>query len=186
MKTLISSIKITVAFSIILFVGYVMVLWGAGKIIGPNKGEAELLAYNGKTVGAANIGQQFTDMKYFWGRPSSADYNGAGSGGSNKGTTNAEYLREVSDRIYTFLIYHPYLSRHRIPSEMVTASASGLDPHISPEAAKVQIKRIAAARNISEETVLDIVNKNTNCPLAGKEFVNVLKLNIALDENESN
>lgn len=108
MKTLISSIKITVAFCIILFVGYVMLLWGAGKIISPNYGEAELLTLNGKTVGASNVGQQFTDIKYFWSRPSAVDYNGAGSGGSNKGATNPEYLKEVSARIDTFLIYHPF------------------------------------------------------------------------------
>lgn len=183
MKTLISSIKITLAFCIILFAGYVMVLWGAGKIISPNNGEAELLTLNGKTVGAANVGQQFTDIKYFHGRPSSVSYDGAGSGGSNKGVTNPEYLKEVSARIDTFLILHPYLSRTEVPSEMVTASASGLDPHISPEAAIVQVKRVAGARGINEKTVLDIVTKNIEHPLVGKKFINVLKLNIALDEN---
>lgn len=186
MKTLISSIKITVAFCIILFVGYVMLLWGAGKIISPNYGEAELLTLNGKTVGASNVGQQFTDIKYFWSRPSAVDYNGAGSGGSNKGATNPEYLKEVSARIDTFLIYHPYLSRNGVPSEMVTASASGLDPHISPEAAIVQVKRVAGARGISPKTVIDIMNNNTEHSLCGKEYINVLKLNIALDENTIN
>ena len=86
------------------------------------------------TVGAANVGQQFTDTRYFWGRPSAVDYNGGGSGGSNKAATNPEYLAEVERRVQDFLAAHPYLTREEVPSEMVTASGSGLDPDISPRA----------------------------------------------------
>lgn len=182
MKTLFQSLKITIAFCVILFVGYVLVLWGFGAIIKPNHGEAEVLTLNGRVVGASNVGQQFSDSTHFWGRPSAVDYNGGGSGGSNKGPSNPEYLAAVSDRIDAFLVSHPYLSREQVPAEMVTASGSGLDPHISPEAAVVQIERVASARSMSIDAVKSIVASNTERPMIGKPFVNVLKLNIALDE----
>ena len=142
-----------------------------------------MVTYNGKVVGAANVGQVFTDSVYFWGRPSAVDYNGGGSGGSNKATTNPEYLAEVEQRVQDFLAAHPYLSRGEVPSEMVTASGSGLDPDISPRGAEVQIRR-AAARGMSEAEVKKIVEENIHKPwlgLFGTYKVNVLKLNVALD-----
>ena len=185
MKTILTSIKITLAFCVILFVGYVSVLWGFAGIVSPNQGEAEVISLNDKIVGATNVGQQFTEMKYFWGRPSAVDYNGAGSGGSNKSVSNKEYLKEVSTRIDKFLESHPYLERKDLPSELVTASASGLDPHISPLAAEVQIRRVANIRKINEERVAKIVANITHTPLIGQPYINVLELNVALD-NESN
>ena len=112
------------------------------------------------------------------------DYNGGGSGGSNKATTNPEYLAEVEQRVQDFLAAHPYLSRGEVPSEMVTASGSGLDPDISPRGAEVQIRRVAAARGMSEAEVKKIVEENIHKPwlgLFGTYKVNVLKLNVALD-----
>lgn len=182
MKTLFQSLKITIVFCLIFFTGYVLVLWGFAAVVKPNHGEAEVLTLNGKVVGAANVGQSFTDSTYFWGRPSAVDYNGGGSGASNKGVTNPDYLAEVASRIDAFLAAHPYLSRSEVPSEMVTASASGLDPHISPEAAAVQVERVAVSRGMTKEEVAGIVAKNTQIPLAGKAYVNVLQLNITLDE----
>jgi len=181
MKTILTSIKITVLFCVILFVGYVLVLRGFAELVTPNHGEAEVLTLNGKIVGAANVGQQFTEMKYFWGRPSAVDYNGAGSGGSNKAVSNPEYLKEVRLRIDKFLESHPYLERKDLPSELVTASGSGLDPHISPQAAKVQVRRVATARKINEELITEILVKTTHKPLVGQPYVNVLELNIALE-----
>lgn len=181
MKTLFISIKITVAFCVILFVGYVLVLWGFAGVVAPNSGQAEVVTMNGKVVGAVNVGQQFSDSTYFWGRPSAVDYNGGGSGGSNKGPTNPEYLAEVEARIVAFLAAHSYLKRSELPSELVTASGSGLDPHISPEGAAVQIRRVAAARSMSEEKVAQIVAKNTTTPIVGNPTINVLELNVALD-----
>ena len=132
-----------------------------------------MVTYNGKVVGAANVGQVFTDSIYFWGRPSAVDYNGGGSGGSNKATTNPEYLAEVEQRVQDFLAAHPYLSREEVPSEMVT-----------PRGAEVQIRRVAAARGMSEAEVKKIVEENIHKPwlgLFGTYKVNVLKLNVALD-----
>lgn len=185
MKTFWKSIKITLAFCVLLFVGYVMILWAVAKVAGPNKGEADVVAVNGTVVGAANVGQAFTKTTYFWGRPSAVDYNGGGSGGSNKATTNPEYLAEMEARIDTFLLAHPYLERKEVPSEIVTASGSGLDPDISPAAAFVQVKRVAEARGISEDTVRSLVEQHIRQPwlgLFGTQKVNVLRLNVALDE----
>lgn len=186
MKNFLISIKITLVFCIVLFVGYVLVLWGVAAATQPNSGQAELVTLNGEVVGAENVGQQFTDSVYFWGRPSAVDYNGGGSGGSNKGVTNPEYLEEVEARIETFLIAHPYLDRADVPSEMVTASGSGLDPHISPASARVQAQRVATARNITVEEVNQMIESIQENPSVGAAFVNVLKLNVALDEKYNN
>lgn len=182
MKNFLISIKITLAFCVILFVGYVLVLWGVAAIWQPNAGRAEVIRLNDKIVGAANVGQQFTDSTYFWGRPSAVDYNGSGSGGSNKGVANPDYLKEVEGRIEAFLIAHPYLTRSQVPSEMVTASGSGLDPHISIASAKVQAQRVAKARGITVEEIDQIIGDSQENALVGTSFINVLKLNVALDE----
>lgn len=185
MKSILKSIKITLAFCVLLGICYVFVLWIFAKAVSPNGGNAEVITLNGKVVGAERVGQAFTKDIYFWGRPSAVDYNGSGSGGSNKGFTNEEYLQEVEARIDTFLVKHPYLKRNEVPSEMVTSSASGLDPDISVEAAMVQIKRVAAARGVPEETIRTLVVEKTENPLlsiAGPSRINVLVLNVALDE----
>lgn len=182
---IVKSLKITLVFCVFLSVFYILVLWLFAKAAGPNGGDADGVTLDGKVVGAANVGQQFTQDIYFWGRPSAVDYNGAGSGGSNKGTTNPEYLAEVEARIDTFLVKHPYLQRAEVPSEMVTASGSGLDPHISPAGAAVQVQRVAEARGLSAEAVQALVDEYTEGPLMGlfgTKTVNVLKLNVALDE----
>ncbi len=182
------SVKITLAFCVFLGVAYVSVLWLFGQAFSPNRGNAEVVMLHGKVVGAANVGQTFTQDIYFWSRPSAVDYNGGGSGGSNKGPSNPEYLAEVEARIDTFLLKHPYLERSEVPSEMVTASGSGLDPDISPEAAYVQTKRVADARGVSEKTVRSIAEEQIQKPLLGlfgPYRVNVLKLNVALDERLS-
>lgn len=184
MKNLWISIKITLAMCVVLFVGYVLVLRLVAWVASPNDGEAALVECNGKVVGAANVGQAFTDSVYFWGRPSNVDYNGGGSGGSNKATTNPEYLAQVEERVDAFLAAHPYLSREEVPAEMVTASGSGLDPDISIRGAEVQIRRVAGARGMSEAEVKKIVEENIHKPwlgLFGTYKVNVLKLNVALD-----
>ncbi len=186
-STLFKSFKLTVAFCILFSVCYIFILWIFAQVAGPNKGNADVVELNGKIVGAANVGQTFTQDIYFWGRPSCAGdgYDASSSGGSNKGPSNEEYLAEVESRIDTFLVHHPYLKRGEVPAEMVTASGSGLDPDISPKAAYVQVQRVAAARGLSPEKVMALVNANTEGPLLGlfgPEKVNVLKLNVALEK----
>jgi K+-transporting ATPase ATPase C chain len=187
MKSFIKAFRLTLVFCVFLSVTYILVLWLFAKVAGPNDGNAEVATLDGKVVGAANVGQQFTQDIYFWGRPSCAGdgYDAASSGGSNKGPTNPEYLAEVEARIDTFLVHHPYLQRKDVPAEMVTASGSGLDPDITPQCARVQVRRVAAARGMSEQQVADLVEKSIQSPflgLFGTEKVNVLKLNIALEE----
>lgn len=190
MKNFIKSLRLTLVFCIFFSVFYVMVLWLFAQLASANKGNAEIAVVNGKVVGAANVGQMFTKDIYFWGRPSMAGngYDATSSAGSNKGPANDEYLNEIKVRIDTFLIHHPYLSRKDIPAEMVTASASGLDPDITPQCAYIQIKRVAKARKMDENKITEIVNKSIEKPflgLFGTEKINVLKLNIALDEANS-
>lgn len=186
MKNLFISIKITLAFCVVLFTGYVLVLWGVAAATQPNAGRAEVLTLNGKVVGASNVGQTFTEAKYFWSRPSAVDYDGGGSGGSNKGNTNPEYLAEVEVRITDFIASHPYLDRTQVPSEMVTASGSGLDPHISPASAVAQAQRVAEARGVSVEQINKLIKQTQEGIFVGPQVINVLKLNIALDEKYSN
>ena len=191
MKILLKSIKITLVFCVFFSVFYILVLWLFARVAGPNQGNAEVVTLNGKVVGAANVGQKFTEDIYFWGRPSCAGdgYDATSSSGSNKGPTNPEYLAEVKSRIDTFLVHHPYLSRKDVPAEMVTASGSGLDPDITPQSAYVQVKRVAQARGMDVEEVRRIVDKAVEKPLLGvfgTEKVNVLKLNIALEETKVN
>ncbi len=187
MKNLLKSLRITLVFCVLFSVCYILILWAFAKLAGPGNGNAETVTLNGQVVGAANVGQMFTKDIYFWGRPSKAGdgYDASSSAGSNKGPTNEEYLAEVEARIDTFLVHHPYLDRKEVPAEMVTASASGLDPHITPQSAYVQVKRVAKARGMSEEAVKAIVDKQVEKPLLGifgTSKVNVLKLNVALEE----
>lgn len=151
----------------------------------PNHGEGENITLNGKTIGYALEGQNFTKDNYFWSRPSAAGYNAAGSSGSNKGPTNPDYLKDVQSRIDSFLVHNPTINKEQITSELVTASGSGLDPDISPEGAKIQIPRISKSRGISEDKLMALLNQHIDKPLLGlfgTEKVNVLQLNIALDQ----
>ncbi|MDN5478110.1 MAG: potassium-transporting ATPase subunit C, partial [Chryseobacterium sp.] len=155
-----------------------------GSKVLPTKGNAEIITQNGQKF-YANIGQEFKSEKYFHGRPSSVNYNAAGSGGSNKGPSNKEYLETVQKRIDTLKMEHPGMANTKVPVELVTASGSGLDPDISEEGALYQVKKIAEVRNISEEKVRDLVKNQTEKPflgLLGPSKINVLKLNIALDQ----
>ena len=183
-SNIIKAIRITLILTVILCVIYPLAIALAARL-SKGHGNGETITVNGKVVGYANIGQNFTKPQYFWGRPSAVGYNAAGSGGSNKGPSNPDYLKEVNSRIDTLLKYHPYLKRSDIPAEMVTASGSGLDPDISPAAAKIQIERVAKVRGLGAEQVTALVNQHTESALFGlfgPAKVNVLKLNVALDE----
>ncbi len=187
MKKYISpSLRLTLVLIVLLAVIYPLLIAAIGKLT-PGGGDGETIVVNGKVVGYANIGQKFSDDKYFQCRPSAVDYNAASSGASNKGATNPEYLKTVQDRIDTFLVHNPGIAKEQIPAELVTASASGLDPDLSPLAAKIQVKRIAALRHIDESKLNELIDQHTKKPLLGlfgPATVNVLKLNIALDSSQ--
>ena len=191
MKNFVKAFRLTIVMCVFLSISYILVLWLFAKAAGPGNGNAEVVTVNGKRVGAANVGQLFTQDIYFWGRPSCAGdgYDAANSCGSNKGPTNPEYSPEVESRIDSFLVHHPYLARKDVPAEMVTASGSGLDPDITPQSARLQVKRVAAARQRDEQVVANLVEKSIERPLLGffgPAKVNVLKLNIALEELNKN
>jgi K+-transporting ATPase ATPase C chain len=177
------AIRLTLAF-MFFFMGIYTFLIYAGAQLAPGKGKAETVVANNRVVGYKLIGQKFTEDKYFQGRPSAVDYNAAGSGGSNKGPSNPDYLLQVKARIDSFLAHNPGIERETIPSDLVTASGGGLDPDISVQAALVQVKRIAGVRNLPEDHVTALVNAHIEKPLLclfGTSRVNVLKMNIALD-----
>ena len=168
----------------VFFMGIYSLVILASAQLAPGKGKGETVVVNNRVVGWKLLGQKFTEDKYFWSRPSVVDYNAAGSGGSNKGPTNPDYLKQVQDRIDTFLVHNPGVKKEDIPSDLVTASGAGLDPHISVQGAYVQVNRIASVRNLAGEKVKALVDEHIEKPLAGilgPEKVNVLKLNIALD-----
>lgn len=183
-KYILQSIRLTAVLIVLLCVVYPLVVSFAGGF-SKGKGGGERIMRNGQVVGYALLGQSFTEPQYFWGRPSAVGYNAAGSAGSNKAPSNADYLKEVNGRVDSLLKYHPYLKRSDIPADMVTASGSGLDPDISLTGAAIQVKRIAVNRKLDEKVVAGIVKKIAKGPylgLFGPSSVNVLELNLALDE----
>ena len=181
-ETIISAVSLTLV-CMLFFAGvYTLLIYGAAQCA-PNNGKGEVIHQDGKTY-YVNLGQPFNRKDYFWSRPSAAGYNAAGAGGSNKGTSNPDYLETVHERIDTFLAWHPGIDRADIPSDIVTASGSGLDPHISVQAASLQVKRVASERGIAEERIRQLLINHTESPLfgtLGTSRVNVLKLNLALD-----
>lgn len=179
-----SSLKLTVLILILFGVIYPLIITGIAKLTAANGGNGKTVEVNGKVVGFDVIGQSFESANYFNSRPSAVGYNAAATGGSNKGPTNPDYLLQVEERISNFLKQNPEVKREDVTVDLVTASGGGLDPHISPRAAEIQISRIAKVRNMSEESLKKLVNESTEKPLFGifgTSRINVLKLNIALD-----
>lgn len=182
-KNILIAIRLTIVCAIVFVAGYSALVLGAAKFA-PGKGEGRTVVVNGHKY-YTNIGQKFTEDKYFWSRPSAVDYNAAGSAGSNKGPTNPDYLNTVKDRVDTFLVHNPGVKASEIPSDLVTASGSGLDPNISVPGAEIQVARIAKVRNLPTDKVERLVKTNIEKPFLGHfgtEKINVLKLNIALDQ----
>ncbi len=180
-KNLKSSLILTCILIALFGVIYPLLIYTVGLAF-PSGSVGSPIVKNEKTVGFENIGQSFTDDKYFWGRPSAVGYNAASTGGSNKGPTNPDYLAEVQARIDTFLVHNPGVKKEQIPSDLVTAPGSGIDPNISPESAYIQVKRVAAARNLNESAVTELVRNSVENTVLGRPVVNVLKLNLKLDE----
>src|ERR1700744_5891735 len=182
-KYIMPALKLTLVMIVICAVIYPLLVAGVGRLT-PGGGNGVTVESNGKVVGYANIGQKFTADKYFWSRPSAVGYNAAGSAGSNKGPSNPDYLKDVQAHIDSFLVHNPGVKKEDIPAELVTYSGSGLDPDLSPAAARIQVARIAAVRHVSPDKLNELVDRYTQGPLLGilgPSKVNVLKLNVALD-----
>ena len=180
----ISSLKITLLTIVLFGVLYPLLITVIARIVAPNGGRGEEILKDGKVVGFELIGQKFDDDQYFNGRPSAVEYNAAATGGSNKGPTNPDYLSQVQARIDTFLVHNPGVKKEDIPVDLVTASGGGLDPHISPAAALVQVDRISRLRNIDRNKLRDLVSEHTEAPIfsLGTSRVHVLRLNVDLDK----
>jgi K+-transporting ATPase ATPase C chain len=183
-KYLLTALKLTAVMIILCAVIYPLLIAAVGRLTSGGGGGVTVVV-GGKVVGYENIGQHFSADKYFWGRPSAVNYNAAGSGGSYKGPSNPDYLKDVQSHIDSFLVHNPGVKKEDIPAELVTYSGSGIDPDISPAGARVQIKRVAVARNLPEDKLNDLVDRYTEGPLwgiFGPSRVNVLRLNVALDD----
>lgn len=183
-KYLLPSIRLTLVMLVLLCIIYPLLIAGVAKLA-PGGGDGVTVSYKGRVVGYENIAQAFKSDKYFQPRPSAVAYNAAASGASNKGPTNPDYLKSVQAAIDTFMHHNPGVNKSDIPAELVTASGSGLDPDLSPQGAKIQVKRVAALRKLNEDDLNKLVDYHTEKPLLGlfgPSKVNVLKLNIALDE----
>jgi len=185
MKDIRPAILMLVIFTIICGGIYPAIVTGVAHAVFPKQATGSFITDNqGSEVGSSLIGQPFSDPRYFWPRPSATSdfgYNPAASSGSNAGPTNPDYLKTVGDRIKTL---QDAGATGKIPAELVQASASGLDPHITPEAAKVQIARVAKARGISEQELGKLVAASTadrQLGFLGEPRVNVLELNLKLD-----
>jgi potassium-transporting ATPase KdpC subunit len=182
---LFTALRLTIITAFLFGVAYPLLITGIAKIVAPNGGKGQEVLVNNQRVGFEHIGQKFDDPKYFNSRPSAVAYNAASTGGSNKGPTNPEYLALVEERISTFLKENPSIKKGDIPVDLITASGGGLDPHISLQAAEIQIPRIAKSRGINKDKLYALVKANTEAPLfglLGPSRINVLKLNLSLDE----
>ena len=192
MKTLFISLKIFLFFTVLTGVIYPLFVTGIAQLTMPAKANGSLILKNNKIIGSELIGQRFDSVIYFNSRPSAISYNPLPSGGSNFGLTNAKLKHSVDSLKTQFIAFNQLDGNTTIPSEMLFASASGLDPHISQNAALMQVDRIAKARSFSpdkKQKVIQCVKKMTEAPqflLLGEERVNVLVLNLELDKIDTN
>ena len=181
-----SAILMFVILSLLTGIFYPVFITGVAYIFFPHQATGSMLYQNNKLLGSALIGQEFTDPKYFWGRISETSpvaYNSSSSSGSNLGPSNPALIEKVKVRIRALKEFDPD-NTNPVPIDLVTSSASGLDPHISIAGAYYQIPRVARMRGLTEDTVKAIVNKHTNSRifgLIGEPVVNVLELNLELD-----
>lgn len=192
MKTLLRpAVTLFLLFSGLTGLVYPLLVTGLGKLLFPQQIAGSLLKAGDQWVGSSLIGQPFTDPKYFWGRPSATTpypYNALASGGSNLGPLNPTLREVITARTKALREADPDNSRP-IPIDLVTASASGLDPHISPAAAEYQVSRIARLRKLAPATVQNLVQQLVESPqwgVFGESRVNVLHLNLALDKMRGN
>lgn len=186
-----NQIKITIFATIVLTIlfglAYPLLFTGLAQVVFPHQANGSLITVNGKVVGSELIGQSFTKPEYFHGRPSAAGKNGydaTSSGGSNLGPTNKALIDRVNADVQKFRAENPSY-KGPIPSDLLTASGSGLDPHISPASAEAQVARVAAARGVSADRISELVAKHTEgrqWGVFGEPRVNVLRLNVDLDQ----
>ena len=183
---IVPALRMLVVLTVLTGVVYPLVITGIAQVAFPKAANGSLIVANGKTLGSELIGQSFDDPKYFWSRPSATSpqpYNGAASAASNQGARNPALADAVKDRIKALRDADPD-NKVAVPGDLITASGSGLDPHISVAAAEYQVARVAKARGLSTEKVRSLVAEHTEgrtLAVLGEPRVNVLELNLALD-----
>ena len=174
-------------FTILTGIIYPLAVTGIAQVVFPRQANGSIIVKSGKQVGSSLFGRHFDDPKYFWGRLSATtpySYNGGSSSGSNLGPNNPDLMKAVQARTDALRAADPG-NDAKIPVDLVTASGSGLDPHISPAAAEYQLHRVAKARGLDDARIRDVVAKNTTgrwFGVIGEPVVNVLELNLALDD----
>lgn len=192
MRNLWIAVKMTLVLMVLTGIIYPIVVFGIADVIFPSQAGGSLITHGGRVVGSAVIGQNFSQERYFHGRPSAAGdkgYDASNSGGSNLGPTNKTLISTVDSRIKTVVEENPGINPSDVPIDLVTASGSGLDPEISPAAAEIEMARVAKARGVSPDLVRSLIRENTRGRLLGvfgEPGVNVLKLNLALDAAAAN
>ena len=170
-------------FTVLCGFAYPLAVWGIGQIAFRGAADGSLVRTGDRVAGSALIGQSFDQPRYFWGRPSAPGYDALASGASNLGPTSAALDEAVRARLAVLLAAHPGATPADVPGELITASGSGLDPHISPEYARLQVDRVAAAHGLGAEAVSSLVDRHTSSGLEaflGQPSVNVTALNLAL------
>lgn len=188
MKTVLSGLRasfiLLVLFTLLLGIAYPLLVTAIAQITFYHKANGSLIEQDGQTIGSELLGQSFSESRYFWGRLSANGYNAASSGGSNLSPANPALAKAVSERVAALQKADPK-NKSKIPVDLVTASASGLDPHISTASALYQVPRVARARKLTESELIDLVFKHAHAPVLGflgEPRVNVLEVNLALDK----
>ncbi|MGE7121579.1 potassium-transporting ATPase subunit KdpC [Peribacillus sp. NPDC046944] len=183
---MLKNIRVVLVLFMICGMAYPLLITGLSQVMMPAQAEGSLIKNEkGKIIGSELIGQSFEEAGYFHGRVSSIEYDAAGSGSPNYSPSNEEMIKRTKSEMSEFLKANPSIKKEEIPSDLMTNSGSGLDPNISPRGALVQVPRIAKERDISEQSLYNLVEENTenrSFGLFGEPHINVLKLNIALDD----
>jgi K+-transporting ATPase ATPase C chain len=188
-KLIIQAVRQTILWSLVAGVMYPVVMTIFAQAAFPKQANGSLVEQDGKLIGSALLAQQFQGSNYFWPRPSACSYGTGGTGitassGSNLGPTSGALHTNVANNIAAFISGNNLPTNTVVPADMIFASASGLDPHISPEAARLQVSRVAVSRGLSEDKVKELTERFVEPPqwgFLGQARVNVLLLNVALD-----
>jgi K+-transporting ATPase ATPase C chain len=184
-KEIKQGILFTVVTMVLLGGAYHLVIWAIGQAVFASQAEGSLVRRaDGTVAGSSLIAQKFSRPEYFQPRPSGVDYNAASTGGTNYGPSNPDHLKAVQERLDAVMTQEG-VTANQVPSEMVTASGGGMDPHIPPAAADLQVARVASSRKVDSTRVRELVTAHTEPPalgFLGRARVNVLELNLALDQ----
>ncbi|MFA5839330.1 MAG: potassium-transporting ATPase subunit KdpC [Candidatus Margulisiibacteriota bacterium] len=187
MKNIAVCLKLFIVTTLLTGLIYPLFVTLIGQAVFPDSSNGSLLTYNGRVVGSKLIGQKFDQGKYFWPRPSATEYNPLPSGGSNLSPTSRQLAQTAEERKQKLLLANPGKTEKDIPADLLSASASGLDPHISVAAAKFQVARIAAARQFDsakKDAIIKLIDQLTegrDFKIFGEKRVNVLRLNVEMD-----